>query len=237
MDEDAAVQRLARIASVALITAGVVVLADVAITLAWKEPISALYGSIQQGRLADELEGLEEEFPSEADLRAIERAEGLAEEAGVLARRFAGGVEIGEAVGRIRIPSIDADYVLVEGTDTDSLQRGPGHYPDTRYPGEGGTAGVAAHRTTYLAPFRRIDDVDEGDEVILEMPYATFIYEVEGSRVVAPEQVGIVRNVDYERAVLTACHPLYSAAKRYALFARLERISLFTASEEPWPDP
>jgi sortase A len=222
---------------VALITAGLVVLADVAITLAWKEPVSSLYGSIQQGNLSDDLQTLEDEFPSEADLQAVERVEGLAEEVGVLANRFSGSVETGEAIGRIRIPSIDADYVLAEGTDTGSLQRGPGHYPDTRYPGQGGTAGIAGHRTTYLAPLRHIDDIAEGDEVIVEMPYATFVYAVEGSRVVAPTQVGIVRNVGYERVVLTACHPLYSAAERYAVFARLERISLFTAGEKPWPDP
>jgi sortase A len=229
--------RVARILSVALITAGAVVLADVAITLAWKEPVSSLYGSIQQGNLSDELEGLEDEFPSDADLRAVERAEGIAGEARVLADRFGDRVETGEAIGRMRVPAIDADYVLVEGTDTGTLQRGPGHYPDTRYPGQGGTAGVAGHRTTYLAPFRHVDEIAEGDEVILEMPYATFVYEVEGSRVVEPTQVGIVRNVGYERVVLTACHPLYSAAKRFAVFARLERISLFAANEKPWPDP
>jgi sortase A len=231
------VHRLARVLSVALITAGVVVLADVAITLAWKEPISSIYGSIQQGNLNDELEGLEDDFPSDADLRAVERAKGLAAEARVLAGRFSDRVEVGDAIGRIEIPSEDVDYVLVEGTDTGTLQRGPGHYPDTRYPGQRGTAGVAGHRTTYLAPFRRIDEIAEGEEVILEMPYATFIYEVEGSRVVEPTQVGIVRNVGYERVVLTACHPLYSAAKRYAVFARLERISLFAPGEKPWPDP
>jgi sortase A len=230
-------RRVARILSVALITAGAVVLADVAITLAWKEPVSSLYGSIQQGNLSDELEGLEDEFPSDADLRAVERAEGIAGEARVLADRFGDRVEMGEAIGRIRVPAVDADYVLVEGTDTGTLQRGPGHYPDTRLPGQGGTAGVAGHRTTYLAPFRHIDEIAEGDAVILEMPYATFTYEVEGSRVVEPAQVGIVRNVGYERVVLTACHPLYSAAKRIAVFARLERISLFAADEKPWPDP
>jgi sortase A len=231
------VHRLGRIISLALITAGLVVLADVGITLAWKEPISSLYGSIQQGELSDELRGLEDEFPSEADLRAIERAEGVADQAGLLADRFEDRVEVGDAIGKVRIPSIDADYVFVEGTDTGTLQRGPGHYPDTRYPGQGGTAGVAGHRTTYLAPFRNIDEIREGEEVILETPYATFVYEVEGSRVVAPTRVGIVRNVGYERVVLTACHPLYSAAERYAVFARLERVSLFAASEEPLPDP
>jgi sortase A len=231
------VTRALRILSVALITAGMVVLIDVAITLAWKEPVSSLYGSIQQARLADELAQVEDEFAAGLDLRRIERAEGVAAKARVLADSFADGAEIGQALGRVRIPEIDSDYVLVEGADTSGLQRGPAHYLDTRFPGQGGTVGIAGHRTTYLAPFRHLDEVQRGDEVVLDMPYASFLYQVQKVRVVEPTAIRVVRNIDYERAVLTACHPLYSAAKRLAVFARLERVSLFAASERPWPDP
>jgi sortase A len=121
--------------------------------------------------------------------------------------------------------------VFVEGTDTASLRKGPGHYPETAFPGQGRTVAVAGHRTTYLAPFRSINEIADGDQVTLEMPYATFTYEVEGHRVVTPDQVGIIRNVGYERLVLTACHPLYSAAERWAVFARLERIDPLDTSE------
>lgn len=229
--------RALRILSVALISAGAVVLADVAMTLAWKEPVSSLYGSIQQGRLAGELERLEEEFPSEEALRAVERAEGVRAKVRVLAGRFERQLDVGDAIGRVRIPSIGVDYVLVHGTDTGSLQRGPGHYPDTRLPGLGGTAGVAAHRTTYLAPFRHIDEVSDGDEVVMELPYASFTYRVQKHEVVAPTDVGIVDDAGYERAVLTACHPLYSAAKRYAVFAKLDSVSLFVPGDRRWVDP
>lgn len=221
--------RALRILSVALIAAGVVVLADVAVTLVWKEPISSLYGSIQQGRLEDELERLEEEFHSggafgDKTLRGKVRE---------LAKRFERQIEVGDAIGRVLVPSIGAEYVLVHGTDTGTLQRGPGHYPDTRLPGLGGTAGVAGHRTTYLAPFRKIDEVEDGDEVVLELPYATFTYRVQKHEVVEPTDVHIVRNVGYERTVLTACHPLYSAAQRYAVFAKLDRVSLAAPSGRP----
>jgi sortase A len=224
-----ALARALRILSTALITAGIVVLADVAMTLAWKEPISSIYGEIQQNKLEDELASLEGEFPNEAALAEIERLHGTKAKAKALANRFADQVEVGDAIGSIRIPSIDADYVLVEGTETAELQRGPGHYPYTSMPGQGGTVGVAGHRTTYLAPFRNIDDIDDGGEVILEMPYATFTYEVQRHEVVAPTDVQIVRDVGYERIVLTACHPLYSAAERYVVFAKLSHTSLFTA--------
>jgi sortase A len=234
-----AVRRVLRILSTALITAGIVILADVAVTLAWKEPVSTIYGSIQQGQAEDELEELRDEFPSPADLRALERVDGVRQKAGVLADRFADQVRErnGEGIGRVRIPRLDLDTVLVEGTDTGTLKKGPGRYPDTAVPGQGETIGIAGHRTTYLAPFRHIDELEEGDEVIVEMPYATFTYEVEQVDIVDPSDVQIVDDVGYERLVLTACHPLYSAAQRYAVFAELAGVSLFAGGDRRWIDP
>lgn len=218
-----------RILSTSLITAGVIVLLDVGLTLVWKEPMSTVYGSIRQGQAEDSLAALEEEFPSSADLRALAGVRNLDERARRLAEQFANEVERGQGVGRIAIPSIDVDIVFVEGTDTSSLQKGPGHYPETAFPGQGRTVAIAGHRTTYLAPFREINEIADGDEITLEMPYATFTYEVEKHRIVTPDQVEIVRDVGSERLVLTACHPLYSAAERWAVFARLVRISALDA--------
>ncbi len=224
------------ILSVALITAGIVIAADVAMTLAWKEPMSTIYGSIKQGQAEDSLAELEDEFPSPADLQAVkggnvdQRVKGLAD-------LFAKEVTTGQGIGRIRIPSIDLDIVVVQGTDTASLQKGPGHYPYTAFPGQGKTIGIAGHRTTYLAPFRKINEVADGDEITLEMPYGTFTYEVEKHEIVDPEQTEIVDNVGYERLVLTACHPLYSAAQRWAVFAKLKETSLFADADGIWQDP
>jgi sortase A len=220
------VHRVLRILSTALITAGLVVLADVGLTLVWKEPMSTVYGSIQQGKAQDSLAALEEDFPSRADVRALSSVRDLDRRARRLAELFSSTVEKGQGIGRIEIPSIDLDAVFVQGTDPASLQKGPGHYPETAFPGQGTTVAIAGHRTTYLAPFRRIDDIEEGDEVTLEMPYGTFTYEVQGHRVVTPDQIEIIRDVGYERLVLTACHPLYSAAERWAVFARLEEVRL-----------
>ena len=115
--------------------------------------------------------------------------------------------------------------VVVEGSDTASLRKGPGHFPETPFPGVRGTVGIAGHRTTYLAPFRHIDSVKRGDSVTLEMPYATFVYSVQKTEIVDPGDVDVVDPVGYERLVLSACHPLYSAAQRYIVFARLSRIA------------
>jgi sortase A len=233
------VRRALRILSIALITAGLVILADVAVTLAWKEPVSTIYSSIRQGRAADELERLERSFPSAADLRALGKAEGVRQKARLLANRFTGdaGARTGQGIGRIEIPAIDLDIVLVEGTDADSLRNGPGHYPETSLPGQGRTIGVAGHRTTYLAPFRNIDQLDPGDQILVEMPYAAFTYEVDKSAIVEPNDVQIVREVGSERLVLTACNPLYSAAQRIAVFAQLTDVSLFAGAQRRWPDP
>ena len=102
--------------------------------------------------------------------------------------------------------------VVVQGTDTASLEKGPGHYPETPFPGQRGTVGIAGHRTTYLAPFRHIDSMQpRRPGSTLEMPYATFVYRVQKTEIVDPSDVGIVRPVGYQRLVLSACHPLYSA--------------------------
>lgn len=233
----AAVHRVFRIVSVALITAGLVVLADVAATLAWKEPVSSIYGSIQQGKAEGQLNELERSFPSRRDLRRVARVEHIRDKVRILAGLFADRVRQGEAIGRIVIPSIDLDVVAVEGTDTGSLQKGPGHYPQTPLPGRGGTSAFAGHRTTYLAPFRHLDQLERGDGIELEMPYANFAYRVQKTRIVDPGDVGIVHGAGYERLVLTACHPLYSAAQRIAVFAKLERVSFFAVGPGRWTDP
>jgi sortase A len=222
---------------VALITAGLVVLADVATTLAWKEPVSTVYGSIRQGEAEDELAELEGEFPARADLRQVEHVQQIRKRVEILAGLFAKRARNGEAIGRLAIPSIDLDVVVVEGTDTASLQKGPGHYPETPFPGQGGTTAIAGHRTTYLAPFRHLDQLTRGDEIEIEMPYANFAYRVQKTRVVDDSAVDIIHKVGYERLVLTACHPLYSAAQRIAAFAKLEEVSFFALSNRKWYDP
>lgn len=245
------VSRFLRIVANMLITAGLVILLDVGLTLVWKEPLSSAYGSIKQGQAENDLEDLERSFPTTGDLGAASSAGSIEERVEILADRFADVARerTGGGIGRIEIPSISLDVVVVEGTDTASLQKGPGHYTPSddkasrkqgdgsAYPGQGKTVGIAGHRTTYLAPFRRIDELKEGDEVSLEMPYATFTYEIEKTEIVDPSEVRVVEDVAYERLVLSACHPLYSAAQRVIAFAKLKKISLFGSGERIWQDP
>jgi sortase A len=215
------VSRTLRIASLALITAGLVVVCDVAVTLAWKEPISSLYGAIRQATAGDDFEELEESFPAVSGPSQKE----LRRQANRLALRLRDEIGTGEGFARVRIPAIGADYAVVEGTDEASLQRGPGHYPSTGLPGQRETTAIAGHRTTYLAPFREINELERDDEVIVETPYADFTYRVVHAEVVEPDRTDIVRDNGRERLVLTACHPLYSDAQRYAVFAKLDSVA------------
>jgi sortase A len=219
--------RAARILSVALITTGLVILADAAATLAWKEPVSAVYSSLQQRGADGELERLQESLLGEQPV--VVSAPGgpdPLERVGRLAKRFGPRLEArqGKPIGKIKIPSAGIDWAVVEGTDTESLRKGPGRYPDTSFPGRGRTVGIAGHRTTYGAPFRKINKISEDDRISVEMPYGTLVYRVTKTRIVEPTATQIVRDTGSERLVLTACHPLYSAAQRYAVFAELERV-------------
>jgi sortase A len=129
----------------------------------------------------------------------------------------------GDAIGEIDMPAIDKSAYIVEGTDTDDLRKGPGHYHDTPMPGDHGTVAIAGHRTTHGAPFRNIDKLKRGDRIILELPYGRFVYRVEKTQIVEPTALWVTDRVGYDRLVLSACHPLYSAAQRLIVFARFVR--------------
>ncbi len=234
-------RRLLHIFSIALITAGAVVIADAGLTLAYKEPLSSIYSSIKQGEKESQLQSIESEFLSQADVRSINHAVSRAtrrkeprtlhENIAKLAQKLVDESKPGDALGRIEAPGMDGlDMVFVQGTDDSSLQLGPGHYPETAMPGQGKTVAIAGHRTTYLAPFRHIDSLKPGDKITLRMPYGNFVYSVQKSEIVEPTDVGIIHNTGYERLVLSACNPLYSAAQRYIIFARLVHTEPRTAS-------
>jgi sortase A len=219
--------------AVLLIGLGGLVLIDGVVTLLWQEPITALIASIHQGELSSDLERAERAAPSVAEQQVLAGFATERRRIAYLASTFERQAHNGGAVGRIVIPHIGASYVVVKGTDTSDLESGPGVYSDTRFPGLAGTTAIAGHRTTYLAPFRHIDALKAGDRILLEMPYAHFTYTVTGHRVVAPTDVqAAVANVGYTRLVLSACTPLFSAAKRLLVYARLTRTVPMGAARE-----
>jgi sortase A len=215
------VQRFLRPVSLVLVVVGGLLLADAVATLVWQEPVSALYSRLQQGKLDDKLAQLEGAEPSAVDRRVLSRLGTLDRRLAYASRALNRRTGDGDPLGRIRMPSIGVSSVVVAGTDTSSLRKGPGHYPGTPLPGTHGTVGIAGHRTTYGAPFRRLDQLGRGDRIELRMPYGTFVYSVERRRIVPPTAVWVTDRTRYDRLILSACHPLYSAAKRIVVFARL----------------
>jgi sortase A len=114
--------------------------------------------------------------------------------------------------------------VLVNGTDHETLKKGPGRDPRAFMPGEGQLVYVAGHRTKYLAPFSHIDRLRKGDWVTLAMPYATVVYRITGHRIVPATDLGVLRSTGREGLELQACHPRFFATHRYVAYARPVRI-------------
>jgi sortase A len=218
---DGRTRRLLRAISTVLIVAGLLMLSDAGITLAWQEPISALLARIAQDKLDGQLQRIERAGPTAVQRRALATLHDERRRIAFLARVARREAKTGDAIGRIEIPSIGARFVVVQGTDAGSLRKGPGHYPATAFPGLGETVAIAGHRTTYLAPFHDVDQLKPGQPIVLEMPYGRFTYAVQRVQIVTPDALWITRDVGYDRLVLSACHPLYSASHRIIVFARL----------------
>jgi sortase A len=152
--------------------------------------------------------------------------------------------DLSESAGFISLPEIGSDWWYVEGVDLAWLRDGPGHFPGTPWPGQPGNASLAGHRTTYGAPFHRIDELQPGDEVLVETVQGEFRYELlsvgemvspdggempiadasdPGSAhfIVNPDDDWILRDYGDNRITLVACHPKYSATQRIVVVGRL----------------
>jgi sortase A len=212
-----------RALSTVLIISGAMLIADAGLTLVWQEPISAVYAKLQQRELAGQLNDLEN--LTDLQLRALQRLRTENRRIAFLARLLRRRSQPGDAVGRIKVKRMGINFVVVEGTQPSDLRKGPGHYADTTFPGIHGTVAIAGHRTTYLAPFRKLNEMQRGDLITLEMPYGRFTYRTELRRIVDPGAYAYVTaRKRYDRLALTACHPLYSAAERIVVFARLVHV-------------
>jgi LPXTG-site transpeptidase (sortase) family protein len=140
------------------------------------------------------------------------------------------GGKTGEPIGKILIPSIGVDVVMLEGTSTGDLREGPGHWEETPFPGQGGNFVVSGHRTTYGAPFRKLDDLQVGDIIDLVLPYAVARYMVTRVIIVDPDEVEEVAQRGREQVSLAACHPLYSARQRIVAQGDLVSFKLTEAA-------
>jgi sortase A len=205
-----------------LIVFGLLGLAWAFVVWRWEDPFTALYTHYQQNRLSHQYAALKRSYhapPIKGVSVAEERAQ-IAREA----RRFRASVHRGQAIGRILVPRLHLAMVVVNGTDAESLKRGPGRETSTFMPGQGQLVYIAGHRTTYLAPFSHIDSMRSGDIVTLQVPYGTFVYKVRFHKVVAATDLAVLKSHNREVVILQACHPRFFASHRYLVYAYPVRV-------------
>jgi len=134
------------------------------------------------------------------------------------------GLPEGDVFGRIVIPAIELDTLVIKGVQPADLRRGPGWIDWSNLPGPTGTVGISGHRTTYGAPFRRVEELAPGDTIDLYSPYRRYRYEVTRTLIVRPDQTEVVDPTEHPSLTLTACHPPFSARYRIAVQADLVEV-------------
>lgn len=211
-------RRVVRWIGALMVLAGVLILGWTVLVWQWQDPFTAVYTHFQQDRLSSQLDRKIKAFrplnSSSKSLVVIRRE--IAGEAAAYRKTL----QPGEAIGRITIARIGLKIVLVQGTDHESLKQGPGHYPPSTLPGQGQLIYVAGHRTTYLAPFSRIDALRTGDFITIELPYATFKYLVTKHRIVTANDLSVLESHNREVLILQACQPRFFATHRYLVYAK-----------------
>ena len=204
-----------------LAVAGVLTLVWALLVWQWQDPFTALYTTWKQHQLASQYDKRARAFTTtiSGPTVAAER-KSIAREA----KQYRLSSKRGQVIGRLRVPRMGVNMLLVNGTDHDTLKKGPGRDGRTFMPGENRLVYIAGHRTTYLAPFSHIDRLRSGDRVTIEVPYGTFIYAVTRHRIVKSTDLSVLRSPRHELVELQACHPRFFASHRYIAYAKLLRV-------------
>ena len=205
-----------------LIVAGAGALAWSLLVWRWQDPFTALYTYREQRELRheydDRLAGFvapRPRFRTTAEYRVAVAA---------AAKRYRRSLERGDPIGRLKIPRLGVNLIVVNGTDPDTLKKGPARHLATFLPGEGRLVYVAGHRTTYSAPFAEIDQLEAGDRVTIELPYGSFEYRIRTHRIVGATAVEVLRSRGREELALQACHPRFFASERYIAYGEPVRV-------------
>lgn len=208
-----------------ILVIGLGVLAWSATVYLWKDPFTTAYTAFEQRRLETKLDQQFEQWVAKP--KPVKQGGGRPPKADVRreARRYRLASDEGDAVARLEIPRLDLDAVVVNGTSSPDLRRGPGRHMETFMPGEGRLVYIAGHRTTFGAPFSDIDKLRRGDRILLELPYASVEYRVTGHRIVDDNNLSVLESRGREELVLQACHPRFFASQRYLVDARPIRVT------------
>ena len=218
-------KRIVRVTGTVMLAAGVALLIWVLVVWRWQDPFTALYTTWKQHQLSQSYDRRAKAFrlPEPSSKTASARVV-TAGQIRATAHRYRLASKRGQAIGRLRVPRLGLNMVVVDGTDEASLKKGPGRDRRTYMPGEGQLVYIAGHRTTYLAPFAHIERMKAGDSVDLEVPYGTFHYRVFKHRIVDADALAVLHSHGREIVELQACHPRFFASQRYIVYARLMEI-------------
>jgi sortase A len=218
-------RRAVRLVGTLILVAGVLMLAWVVVVWRWEDPFTAIetYFSQKHLRTAYIERSATFERTVEHKLRLKPTSDPAAawREARIAANAYSKTLTRGGPVGRLKIGRLGLDMYVVQGTDHESLKKGPGHYIGSSLPAQGGLIYIAGHRTTYLAPFADINDIRVGDYMTLQVPYGTFEYRTVSHYIVASTDLAVLRNTHHEILRLQACHPRFFATNRYIVDADL----------------
>jgi sortase A len=239
----AGLRRTLRWLGAVLIASGAALVIWTATVMLWEDPVTNLYTSYRQHSLADAFEervdswrlrpsvtgtAADTESPRPGAVRTTPTEPGPPPrplkpgELRLAAAAYHREAAEGSAIARVTIPRLGLRVIVVNGTSSDDLRAGPGRHLQTAMPGEGRLVYIAGHRTTFGAPFARIDRMQPGDEVRVEVPYATLTYRVTGHTIVDDNDLSVLAPGSSERLALQACHPRFFASQRYIVWARLD---------------
>jgi sortase A len=219
--------RAARITGTLMIVAGLLSVAWALLVWQWQDPFTAVYATYQQHKLASSFAHRFADYrPPDAARPSSSGSSAKSQRAVIAAaaRAYRLSLHEGEPVGRLIVPRLHLKTIVVNGTGHDDLTKGPGRELHTFMPGENELVYVAGHRTTYLAPFAKINELKAGDPVTVELPYATFQYEITGHKIVKADDLAVLRSHHHELLALQACHPRFFATHRYIAYAKLVRV-------------
>lgn len=222
-------RKFARIFGILLIAAGLLMGIWVLVVWQWKDPFTSIYTWWEQRHLVSKYDERVHEFRTSAPAPREGAGASPAAVREMLARtakRYRRTTQQGEAIGRLEVPRLGLNMIVVDGTDADSLSKGPGLDRRTFMPGEGKLSYVAGHRTTYLAPFANIDSLRAGDPVTFSLPYGEFHYRITGHAIVPADDLSRLKSRSYEQLALQACHPRFFATQRYIAYARPQSVTL-----------
>ncbi len=130
-----------------------------------------------------------------------------------------------EQARRLEIPALNGDYPIVQGDDWEQLKKGIGQFIDSAPPGRAGNVVLSGHNDVYGEPFRYLDRLQPGDEIIVTTERRSYTYVVSDIQVVEPTDVWVMGPTDHAQVTLISCYPYRVNTRRIVVFATLAEES------------